>query len=384
MESEVRKKRMQQYFEEITDKRSPWKIKHKMTEIIVMTICAVTGGCDSWEVIEDFCKVKETWFREQMNLTLANGIPSHDTFERVFGMIEPTEFEKNFIKWVREISQKTDGEVVSIDGKTLCGSKSGTRSAIHMVSAWANNNQMVLGQLATEEKSNEITAVPELLNLLDVKGCTVTADAMSCQKEIVAKITEKQADYAIALKENQPNLRKDAEDYFLAALSDKNQLLFSKPKITRTLEKGHGRIETRQYYLTTDISWLSQLKEWKNLNSLGMVKSKTECNGVISEDVRYYISSLTDVSLFAKAVRAHWGIENSLHWCLDVVFDEDHIRMRKDHSAENMAVVRHIVLNILKNFPTPKKMSLSRKRQKCEYDFDFLKSVLLFAADFHA
>lgn len=373
---------LQEYFEEIRDQRAQWKVKHNMTEVIVMTICAVAGGCDSWEVIEDFCKVKEQWFREDMNLHLKNGIPSHDTFQRIFGMIEPKEFERHFIEWTQAICTKSKGEIVSIDGKTLCGSKDRKKSAIHMVSAWANSNQMVLGQLATEEKSNEITAVPALLEMLDIEGCTVTADAMSCQKEIVSKISDKGADYAIGLKDNQPTLKKDAKDYFESVLSEPQ--LFEKPQQIRTAEKGHGRYEIRKYYLSTDIEWLPQLSEWKNLRSFGMVKSKSEQNGTVSEDTRYYISSLTDISAFAKAVRTHWGIENSLHWCLDVVFDEDHIRMRKDHTPENMAIVRHIVLNILKNFPTSKKMSLSRKRQKCEYDFDFLKQVLLFAADFHA
>lgn len=373
---------MQEYFEEITDEREPWKIKHNMLEIIIMTICAVAGGCDAWEVIEDFCKVKEEWFREHLNLELKNGIASHDTFQRVFGMIKPAEFERNFISWIKAVSKKTDGEIVSIDGKTLRGSKDSDRNPIHMVSAWANANQMVLGQLATEEKSNEITAVPALLELLDVSGCIVTADAMSCQKDIVSKITSGKADYVIGLKDNQPNLRKDAEDYFCDALRNTRQ--YPEIQAKKTVEKGHGRIETRRYYLATDIEWLEQKDAWENLNGVGAVKSKIESNGIITEDTRYYITSLKDVKDFARAVRAHWGIENSLHWCLDVVFDEDHIRMRKDYTAENMAVIRHIVLNVLKNYPTPKKMSLSRKRQKCEYDQSFLSDVLLFAANFHA
>lgn len=373
---------LQEYFEEITDERKPWKIKHNMLEIILMTICAVAGGCDAWEVIEDFCKVKEEWFREHLNLELKNGIASHDTFQRVFGMIKPAEFERNFISWIQAVSKKTDGEIVSIDGKTLRGSKDSDKNPIHMVSAWANSNQMVLGQLATEEKSNEITAVPALLELLDVSGCIVTADAMSCQKDIVAKITSEKADYVIGLKDNQPNLRRDTEDYFCDALKNTHQYPGIQAK--KTVEKGHGRIETRRYYLATDIEWLEQKDVWENLNGIGIVKSRIENDGMITEDTRYYITSLRDVKDFSRAVRSHWGIENSLHWCLDVVFDEDHIRMRKDYTAENMAVIRHIVLNILKNYPTPKKMSLSRKRQKCEYDQNFLSDVLLFASNFHA
>ena len=373
---------MVEYFKEIEDMRENWKIKHDLKETIVIVICAVAAGCDAWEVIEDFAKVKTEWFRDIMNLRLENGIPSHDTMQRIFGMIKPEQFEKCFSAWMSSISQKTDGEIISIDGKTLRGSKDGENKALHMISAWANKNQMVLGQIATDEKSNEITAVPELLDNLDVSGCIVTADAMNCQKQIARKITDANADYVLGLKDNHPALRKDTADYFCSALQAPT--LYPDVLKTQTLEKGHGRIEYREYYFTTDIDWLESKNEWTNLRGLGMVRSKIEYSGQITEEKRYYITSLLDVNSFAKAARAHWGIENSLHWCLDVVFDEDHIRMRKDHSAENMAVVRHIVLNILKIFPTPKKMSVSRKRQKCEYDHSFLADVLRFAVNFHA
>ena len=373
-----------EHFGKIEDPREPWKIKHDMLEIITIVILATLAGCDAWEEIEDFCKVKENWFKERVKLKLWNGIPSHDTLQRVFGMIDPSAFETSFQDWMAAVFKKTDGEIISVDGKTLRGSKDGKKRPLHMVSAWANANQMVLGQVPTDEKSNEIKAVPELLDLLDIKGCIITADAMSCQKEITGKVTEKEADYVFALKENQPNLYEDVRMYYEDVLSHPRHHKDEVEKVITT-DKGHGRIEKRTYYLISNVDWIENRSAWSNLNGIGMVKSRVDTNGIITEDTRYYITSLTNAALFAKAARAHWGIENSLHWCLDVVFNEDHIRMRKDHTAENMAVVRHIVLNVLKSFPTEKKMSVARKRKRCYYDQDFLASVLEFMVSvFHA
>lgn len=364
---------LQDYFTNLTDPRQPGKIKHKLLEMVIMTICAVIAGCDVWEDIVDFCRVKEQWFKESLQMELANGIPSHDTMQRVWAMIHPEEFEKCFRSWVSSVCRATDGEIISIDGKTLRRSGSKERNPVHMVSAWASQNQLVLGQLAVEEKSNEITAVPALLEMLDVEGSVITADAMSCQKEITKKIVEKKADYVIGLKDNQPNLRRNASEYYEDALADPRNY----PEIQKceTTEKGHGRIEHRKYYLTTNLDWLSGKEEWGNLFGFGMVRSKIETNGVISKETRYYITSLKEVGTFANAVRSHWGIENSLHWCLDMTFHEDYSRVRKDHSAENMAVVRHIALDVLKNYPA--KISLARKRRRCTYDDDFLANVLL-------
>ena len=246
-----------------------------------------------------------------------------------------------------------------------------------MVSAWANQAKVVFGQLAVNEKSNEITAVPELLELLEIENTIITADAMSCQKEIVKKIRDKGADYVIGLKDNQPTLRKEAEEYFVSALETPQFY----PHVSRTVthNQGHGRIETREYYLSTDPDLLNLYTEWRDLNSIGMMKSRIIQNETTTEEIHYYISSLTDVNDFSKAARSHWGVENSLHWCLDVTFREDHSRMRKDHSAENFAVVRHMVLNVLKNMPD--KMSVARRRRHCSYDDDYLASVLL---SFHA
>jgi len=363
---------MKRYFESIKDPRQSWKIDYNLHEIVIMTICAVISGCEIWEDIVDFCKVKEVWFRNKLSLGLENGIASHDTFQRVFQLIDPKEFEDSFIAWVKSIAVKTHNEIVSIDGKTVCGSRDVKTRAIHMVSAWANTNQLVLGQVKTDEKSNEITAIPTLLELLELKGCIITIDAMGCQKDIAAKIiTDCEADYVFGLKGNQGTLYEDVKLYF-ETLSPKEKQMENE-HITK--EKGHGRFEIREYYLETSIDWLFQKPAWAGLSAIGMVKSKVEINGIISTEVRYFITSLADAKAFAKAVRAHWGIENSLHWCLDVTFNEDKNRTRKDNSPENFSVIRRIALNILKNFPA--KMSLARKRRKCQYDADFMAEVLL-------
>ena len=364
---------IEKYFEEIQDKRQSGKEHYNMLEIIIMTICAVVGGCEIWEDIEDFCRVKESWFREKLGLKLENGVASHDPFHRIFAMIEPEELEHSFNSWIQAVAEKTDGEVVSIDGKTIRGSRGQNNQVIHMVSAWANQNQLVLGQVRTEEKSNEITAIPELLKLVAIKGCIVTIDAMGCHKDIAKAIRAKEADYVLAVKGNQGNLEKDIQLYFESALKEKH---FSDEviKTETTRDKGHGRIERRNYYLTTDIQWLPDKEKWQDIKAIGMVHSHVEEDGKIHEEDRYYITSIEDVKDFAHAVRSHWGIENSLHWCLDMVFHEDASRMRKDNSGENFAVIRHIALNLLKAYPA--KMSLTRKRHKCQYDQNFLADVL--------
>ena len=363
---------MKKYFENITDPRQPWKVEYNLHEIVIMTICAVMSGCEIWEEIVDFCKVKADWFRENLGLALENGVASHDTFQRVFQLIKPEELEKSFVSWVRSIAVSIKDEIVSIDGKTVCGSKSEAAKAVHMVSAWANTGQLVLGQIKTAEKSNEITAIPALLDLLELKNCIITIDAMGCQKDIAKKIIKEcESDYVFSLKGNQSSLHEDTALYF-ETLEKKER---EDKKTVVNKEKGHGRIEIREYYLETDIDWLFQKPDWEGLNAIGMVKSKVFEKGAWREETRYFMTSLTDAETFANAVRAHWGVENSLHWCLDVVFNEDSNRTRKDHSAENFSVIRRIALNILKKFPL--KMSLNRKRRKCHYDADFLTQVLM-------
>jgi predicted transposase YbfD/YdcC len=279
-----------------------------------------------------------------------------------------------FKQWVRAICKITKGEIVSIDGKTVCGSRNGETEPLHLVSVWANKQQMVLGQERTEGKSNEITAIPKLLDALELKDCIITIDAMGTQKEIAEKVAERN-DYVLALKDNHAKLSKDVYTYFEETLADE-KLYFDGNRV-KTKEKGHGRIESRAYYLTTDIGWLEQKDEWAALKAIGAVWSETIRNGKVCSEHRYFLTTLDDVNIFAKSVRAHWGIENSLHWCLDVIFNEDRCRLRTGNSAENFAVIRKIVLNILKTFPTEKPSTLNAKRLRCQYDFDFLSNVLL-------
>ena len=272
------------------------------------------------------------------------------------------------MSWVRSITHITKGEIVSIDGKTARGSRDAKSKAIHLVSAWANANQLVLGQVKTQEKSNEITAIPTLLDMLELKGCIVTIDAMGCQRDIAKQIMGAEADFVFGLKGNQSSLHDDVKLYFETEKAPQKEV---------THDKDHGRIEMSEYALETEIGWLEEKSAWIGLNAIGMVKSRVWEKDILREETRFFITSLRDAKLFAKAVCAHWGVENSLHYCLDVTFREDACRTRKDYSAENFAVIRKIALNILKNFPS--KMSLDRKRRKCKYDADFMADVLLSA-----
>ena len=367
------------YFANMTDVRQAGKVRHNLTEIIVMVSCAVIAGCDVWEDIADFCRVKENWFREDLGMELANGIPSHDTFRRVFCLLDPAELNRCFSAWVSDVcgESKAEREVVSVDGKTVRGSKSKDKKALHMVSAWAHDAGLVLGQLATEEKSNEITAVPELLRTLDIADTIITADAMSCQGDIVTAIVDKNADYVLSLKENQPTMLHDAQEYFESAMDTPD--LYPALEDSETREIGHGREEIRHYYLCKDPELLRLWNGWKKLNSVGMMVSKVTQDGKETTATRFYISSLDSVQEFARAARSHWGVENSLHWCLDVTFREDASRIRKDHSAENFAIIRHIALNVLKHMND--KMSVARRRRHCAYDDAYLCKVML---AFHA
>ena len=365
---------MKKYFEELSDSRQAWKIKYNLVEVVVMAIIAVTAGAKHWNEIAMYCKTKQDILKKTYHLELENGTPTDDTFQRIFAIIKPKEFEKCFINWVKSVINVEEQEIVSVDGKTLRGTqdKENNCNVIHMVSAWANHAGVVLGQLRVDEKSNEIPAVPELLDCIDVKNCVITSDAMSCQKNTVRKITEHECDYVICLKGNQETLHDDVKLYFETAQKEPNFYPLSK---TKTLTKNHGRIEKREYFLTEDVEGIADKNDWCNLNAIGMVRSTRIINDLETVEVRYFISSVTDVKLFAKAVRQHWGIENSLHWCLDMCFDEDHCRMRVDNSGENFAVLRHIATNLYKSF-TSVKLSLKAKRFKCSFDDEFLSSVI--------
>ncbi|NCC85867.1 MAG: ISAs1 family transposase [Clostridia bacterium] len=323
---------------EVTEPRrvSHGNIQHKLEDIIIIGLCTVICGGEDFADMETFGLEREAWL--QQFLELPNGIPDSDTFRRLFERLNPQELARSLRQWLD--MERTQRGVIAVDGKTIRGSGNGVHKPYHVISAFAAENQLTLGELAVDEKSNEITAVPQLLELVDVRGAIVTTDAMSCQKKIVQAIAAGKADYVIGLKENQPMLLHDAQLYFQDFQQDM-------PSST-TLEKGHGRIERREYCLLTDLDWLSQQSEWANLRGLGMVHTSViQGNAQVREEKRYYITSLTSVDEFAYAVRKHWAVENQLHWCLDVIFDEDASRARKDNSPLNMNVLRKQALVLL-------------------------------------
>jgi len=378
------KKTLKECFIDIQDPRKqPEDAEHKLIDIIVIAVLATLCGANGFNQIEDFGKSKEKWFRKF--LELEHGVPSHDTFNRVISALNPKEFHECFMEWVSTIYDKFSREIISIDGKTARRTKSTKKKQkpIHVVSAWANKNKLVLGQIKVNDKSNEITAIPELLKALDVKGCIITIDAMGAQTDIAETIVDKGAEYVLALKENQKTLHDNVELYFNEEVLTKTKKeLGQKDIYHKTLEKDHGRIEKREYYMVNDISWLENIDKWPNLHAIGMVVSECQENDKITNYTRFYImSKLQDVKEFAKAVRGHWGIENSLHWCLDVGFREDESRARKDNSAENLNIIRHMTLNMLKR-ETSLKAGIEGKRLKCGWDEKYLEKVLFAGFEF--
>lgn len=361
----------------IPDYRSGNAVDHKLIDIMAIAILGTICCADTWTDIEDFGESKKEWL--STFLELPNGIPSHDTFGRVFANIDPQAFHNAFIEWVSEITHLLKGQVVSIDGKTVRRShdKKNNKSAIHVVSAWANENKLVLGQIKVDEKSNEITAIPELLKLLDVNGCIITIDAMGTQKEIAKTIIECDADYVLALKENHKTLHDDVELYFKEEILTKSKKdLKEKGNYHVTYDKSHGRIEKREYYIEKDIHWLSQKGQWEKLSSIGMVICEITEGEKHTKDSRFYINSIEcNAEEFARYQRSHWGIENSLHWVLDVAFREDDSRVRKDNAPENLSILRHMTLNLLKQEKTLKR-GIKGKRLKCGWDNDYLFKVL--------
>lgn len=365
-------------FESLTkvdDPRREHQKFHSLKDILVISICAVICGVEHWTEMEEFGEAKQEWFAEF--LELENGIPSHDTFRRVFILLDNIKLKEIFIDWIGAAISLSKGALVNIDGKQMCGSKEPRKGkkALNVVSAWASEVSVVLGQVACEEKSNEIMAIPELLKIFDLEGCIVTIDAMGCQKEIVKEIVEKKADYVISLKGNQGNLHKEIKDY----LDWAERIGFKEIKYEycETLEKDHGRIEERRCFVTEEIDWLEHKEDWKNLKTVVMIEAIREViGGAKTVERRYFISSLgANAEQALRAVREHWAVENGLHWCLDIGFREDDCRVREAKSAENLATLRHIGLNLLKQENTCK-LGIKSKRKKAGWNEDYLLKVL--------
>jgi predicted transposase YbfD/YdcC len=362
------------HFENLTDPRLQRTRRHVLQDILVIVLCAKIANSNSWVDIERYGNAKIDFLRRF--LELPNGIPSHDTFGRVFAKLDPAALLVCLQTWLSDLRAKLGGDHVAIDGKTLCGSHDGDRrpNALHLVSAWATDARLFLGQLAVEQKSNEITAIPQLLELLDIEGDTVTIDAMGCQKEIARAIVDKQANYVLQVKDNQPILHQALSDAFIRFAEDD----YTEPSLRRlrTKDRGHGREETREYFIADVPADLPGLDDWANLNSIGMVLRTRKEGDHVSEEAAFFIGSIEPtVRHFARVVRDHWSIETTMHWSLDVTFAEDQSRVRKDRGPENLAMLRRMVLSILKQ-DTSCKASLRGKRLIAGWDDAALLTIL--------
>jgi predicted transposase YbfD/YdcC len=362
------------YFAEMKDPRMKRKQRHELSHVIALALVAVIGGATSWNDVEDICDSFEEWLTSLLGLE--NGIPSHDTFNRVFSLLDPRQMERCFLRWTQEVVRLTEGEVIAIDGKSLRGSgEGGAKPLVHMVSAWASKNGLVLGQVKVNEKTNEIKAIPELLSMLIIKGCIVTIDAMGCQKEIAQRILDCGADYLLSTKGNQGRLLENIEESF-GRLKVEDQ--------DSTVDFGHGRIETRTCSVMSDLRCIEDAGLWPGLRTIAKIESVrlTKKTGLETSETRYYISSLPSSALaINKAVRDHWGVENKLHWQLDVTFSEDASLKSAKYAAQNFSLLNRVALNQLRHsqHPNPRKkdMSLRRKRLACTMNADYWKQSIL-------
>ncbi len=366
-----------EHFGSLVDPRIDRTKRHNLMDIVTIALCGVIAGADSWVDVEAFGRRKSDWLRKMLNLP--NGIPSHDTFGRVFAKLDAQQFERCFTEWVLAVREVLQGDVVAIDGKRVRRSHDRYigKDAIHMVSAWASASGVALGQTKVDGRSNEITAIPRLLEMLQVEGCIVTIDAMGCQKEVASKILEERADYVLAVKKNQGRLHEDVHDTFdLARKSGFDSLDHD---YHETINAGHGRVETRRCWAVSDLDHIRYVDDdgqWPGLNTLVMVEGERLVGGKTTVESRYYISSLpNDASVLLNAVRSHWSIENQLHWSLDVTFNEDGSRVRSGNGAENFSVLRRMALNLLKAEKSTKR-SLAGKRKDAAWDNDYLLKVL--------
>lgn len=356
-------------FSEVVDPRVNRQRRHLLIDIIVIAVLGVMARGDGWKEIHMWGEANQQWL--QTFLELPNGIPSRDTFRRTISRLDPDQFQQAFLGWLAGVTQNVEG-VVAIDGKTMRRSGNGDKKPLHIVSAWATEQHLTLGQLAVDEKSNEITAIPQLLATLALKGAIVTIDAMGCQKEIAAQIIAAHADYCLAVKDNQPTLSEDIKNAFMDAMED--EFASTSHGECETHNEAHGRTETRYYYTMPVPDTLRTAHEWEGLNSIGMTVTHrdVDCDG----EIRYYINSFaSDAKQFASAVRSHWGIENSLHWVLDVTFREDDSRIHKDHGAENVSWLRRLAVSLIK-LDTTIKDSIRAKRIRAGYNVNFLKQML--------
>ena len=359
------------FFNEIPDSRQDWKVLHSIDEILTVVMCGVSAGESTIHGIYAFSEIKENWLREKVGLKLPNGLPSYDTIRRTLGIIDPKIFQQLFIKWIEEKLELKSGSYISIDGKTVRGSGNEEKniSPIHLLHAYSHELGIVIGQKECKvDKKNEISACPELLDMLKIKDAIITADAMMCQKEICKKITKKKCNYVLALKNNHKTMFEEIKELFSGEWRKSWQ-------VYETNDKGHGRIEKRIYYLDTDVSWFSDLKEWENLKAFGKCESHVIRKGKETVESRYFICSIDDVIDFSEAVRSHWAIENNLHWCLDVIFREDECPILNRNTAENIAIIRRIIYNRIKMQLKPKEQLCFGKRS-CMYDDDYRLRIM--------
>ena len=372
--SNTKSARIQDHFDELTDPRRN-QVIYPLINIVVIAICAVICGADDFVAITKFGRTKRKWLAKFLDLT--NGIPSHDRFNAIFAAIKPDEFEKCLLAWITALHEISNGQIVAIDGKTVRRSfdKASSKSAIHMVSAWATANHISLGQVVVDAKSNEITAIPKLLKMLEISGSLVTIDAMGCQTEIARQIVASKADYCLAVKGNQPTLYEGIANYFMEHLED--DFAHVKVRRHRTQGKGHGRKERRDYYICPVPKDLPDRSRWPHLQAIGLTINNTQRDGKDCIAIRYYIlSKYVAARRFAEAVRSHWGIENNLHWQLDVTFQEDQCRIRKGHADTNFSILRRTALSMLKHESTLK-VGIKNKRLTAGWDMTYLEKVLL-------
>jgi predicted transposase YbfD/YdcC len=371
------------HFQDLPDPRVNRTQDHDLIDLLIIAICTLLCGGETFNDMEDFGRAKQAWFKTF--LSLRSGIPSHDTFNRLFAALDPKAFLDCFLRWTQSVRQAVPQEIVALDGKALRRAMNKDQTLKYVVSAWAEHNGLVLGQLKVADKSNEISAVPQLLRVLELSGCIVTVDAMGCQKKIAKEIVEADADYVLALKGNQETVHQEVKTFLDQTLAEQQGPRLPGAKLSpaaatlaawQTVEKDHGRLEIRRYYQSAQLAWFADLQKWEGLRSVGMVEAVRQIDGQQTMERRYFLSSLPlDVQPFARAVRGHWGVENKLHWVLDVCFREDQSRARAGYAAENLATLRRLALNLLRREKT-KKRGIKGKQLNAGWNHTYLLQLL--------